>query len=61
MGARLAELPGDGPVDAQTGFQAHEDAMLDRYASESKLYRGAIGKLSPSRMSDRLVRRVMKL
>jgi short-subunit dehydrogenase len=30
------------PGAVQTGFQAHEDAMLDRYASESNLYRSAI-------------------
>lgn len=30
------------PGAVRTGFQAHEDAMLDRFASESSLYRGAI-------------------
>ncbi|MBT8467529.1 MAG: SDR family oxidoreductase [Deltaproteobacteria bacterium] len=30
------------PGAVQTGFQANEDAMLDRYASESALYRSAI-------------------
>ena len=33
------------PGAVQTGFQNHEDAMLERYASQSELYRNSIGRV----------------
>ncbi|MBT8450427.1 MAG: SDR family NAD(P)-dependent oxidoreductase, partial [Deltaproteobacteria bacterium] len=33
------------PGAVQTGFQDHEDAMLERYASQSELYRKSIGRV----------------
>jgi len=33
------------PGAVQTGFQDHEDAMLERYASQSELYRNSIGRV----------------
>ena len=33
------------PGAVQTGFANHEDAMLERYASQSELYRNSIGRV----------------
>jgi len=33
------------PGAVQTGFQNHEDAMLERYARQSELYRNSIGRV----------------